>query len=155
MLIRLENIKENEFHQVFPIVKDALFPYVDDVYGWDDGFQKSRLKNDYELSWYHWLYDQDDRIGLVCFKTWHRIFHLHLLILLPEFRGEGLGHQIMLHLKKTAIQEACTAITLSSFIQNHSAVRFYQKLGYSVTSKEEHFYSMGLEIDKRTDDFTN
>ena len=146
MLIRLENIKENEFHQVFPIVKNALFPYVDDVYGWDDGFQKRRLQNDYELSWYHWLYDQDDRIGLVCFKYKAVCLHLHLLIIFPDHQGKGLGRSVMGYLQHTAIEKACHSVSLSSFVLNQGALRFYKGLGYQVREQEEHFYMMVLTL---------
>jgi len=146
-MIRLEKVKETEFSEIFAIVKTALFEYIDTVFGWDDAFQKKRLK-DYEPNWYHWLYQDNQRIGLVCFKFKHDELHLHLLILLPKFQGKGLGALAMLHLKEIAKGQGCQRITLSSFNSNKRAVSFYKKLGYQITLTETEFYSMTLVLNE-------
>ena len=146
MLIRVEKVKEDEFELIFPMVKNALFPYVDAVYGWNDEFQQARLRNDYEPAWYHWLYDNQDKIGMVCFKKSHGLLHLHLLIILPEYQGRGLGAEVMDHLGQLARQNTCNKITLSCFIENQRAVKFYQTLGYQIILEEEHFFSFELDV---------
>ncbi|EAQ67456.1 Histone acetyltransferase [Marinomonas sp. MED121] len=158
MLIRVEKVKEDEFELIFPMVKNALFPYVDAVYGWNDEFQQARLRNDYEPAWYHWLYDGDDRVGMVCFKylgsflepssdsALERSLHLHLVIILPEYQGRGLGAEVMNHLGQLARQNTCNKITLSCFIENQRAVKFYQTLGYQIILEEEHFFSFELDV---------
>ncbi len=145
-MIRLEEVKATEFSEVFAIVKTALFEYVDAVFGWDDRYQKTRLSNDYEAHWYHWLYQDNERIGLVCFKFKDDSLHLHLLIIFPESQGRGAGTFAMLHLKEIAKGQGCQRITLSSFNRNKRAVNFYKKLGYQVTQAETDFYSMTLVL---------
>jgi len=145
-MIRLEKVKVTEFPEVFAIVKTALFEYIDTVFGWDDTFQKNRLSHDYEPHWYHWLYYDNQRIGLVCFKFKHDELHLHLLILLPKLQGRGLGALAMLYLEGIGKKQGCQRITLSSFICNKRAVDFYKKLGYQVTLTESDFYSMTLML---------
>lgn len=37
----------SEFEQVFATVKQGIFDLVDEVFGWDDEFQRQRLHTDY------------------------------------------------------------------------------------------------------------
>lgn len=142
MQIKFVTVKDTEFSDVFTIVKTALFEYVKAVFGWDDEFQKHRLRHDYDIHWYHWLYLNDKRIGLVCFKCAQNELHLHLLILLPNFQGKGLGTLVMMQLQEMAKIKACQQITLSSFKLNKKALLFYENLGYQRVKIESDFYTM-------------
>lgn len=146
MSIRLGKVKDTEFSEIFVIVKTGLFEYVDAVFGWDDTYQKNRLSTEYDSHWYHWLYHDNERVGLACFKFKQDDLHLHLLILLPEFQGKGVGFLAMLHLEEIAKEQGCQQITLSSFTCNTRAVNFYKKRGYHITLTETDFYSMALVL---------
>lgn len=52
----------------------------------------------------------------------------------------------MQKIKVDAICEQREKITLSSFIVNQQAVRFYQTLGYQITDREEDFYTFALQL---------
>lgn len=146
MSMRFEVIQAAQFSDVLAVVKTALFDYIDKVFGWDDGFQQTRLINDYEPHWYRWVYEGKRRIGLVCFKYKEGALHLHLMIIFPEYQGKGLGSQVMDYLRHAAIENACHEISLWSFMLNQGALRFYQGLGYQVVNEEEHFYMMALRL---------
>ncbi|KZM44398.1 hypothetical protein OA92_06980 [Marinomonas sp. SBI22] len=146
MSIRTQVVKESEFQQVFLSVKQALFDYVEAVYGWDDDFQQDRLRNDYDPVWYHWLYEKHTRIGLVCYRKKENSLHLHLMIIFPQFQGNGMGRHAMDFLIHEARRMACDQISLSSFTQNKRALAFYNSLGFIIDSLEDHFINMSLEI---------
>lgn len=48
--MNLKPILDSEFEALFLTVKQGIYSYVDSVFGWDDNFQRDRLKNDYEPS---------------------------------------------------------------------------------------------------------
>lgn len=96
MVIKEENIQfqlvsNSEFEERFTCVKQSLFIHVDSVFGWDDDFQRQRLLNDYHPSWFHWVYRGKERIGLVCFKPYDNAYHIHLLIISPQYQDQSLG----------------------------------------------------------------
>ena len=45
--LRLETVLSSEFGDLFDCVKQGIFEHVDNVFGWDDEFQRNRLSNDY------------------------------------------------------------------------------------------------------------
>lgn len=140
MEINLKPILIHESELRFSVVKEAIFEHVDAVFGWDDDFQRKRLIDEYDQTWFYWVYKNDHRIGMLCYKPYDNSYHVHLLIVLPDFQNQGLGHMTMDFIHKLAQAEQRESVTLSSFIRNEKAVKFYKKLGYDVTNVESDFY---------------
>ncbi|BCL69934.1 N-acetyltransferase [Vibrio nigripulchritudo] len=146
MEIKLNQVVESEFEAVLSVVKEGLFSHVDAVFGWDDQFQRELLSNDYEPHWFYWVYRGSQRVGMLCFKPYDNAYHVHLLIVIPEFQGQGVGKCIMDHVHHLAKHELRDNVTLSSFMRNEKAVKFYKQLGYEIKEADEHFYSLALEL---------
>ncbi len=140
-------VLEGEFDDMFSAVKCALYPYVEKVFGWDDSFQRNRLKTDYEPSWFYWLISENKRVGLLCYKPYDNAYHVHLLIVFPEHQNQRIGVKVMDYIAELAKIEQRDCITLSSFRCNVRALSFYQRLGYQVVgNSDEHFVSLSLRI---------
>ncbi|MGI2658507.1 GNAT family N-acetyltransferase [Vibrio cholerae] len=146
MDIKLRPIESEEFDSLFSVVKQGIYSHVDAVFGWDDDFQRKRLKRDYDPSWFYWVQQGGQRIGMLCFKPYDNVIHVHLLVVFPEFQNQKLGEKIMSYVHKLADAEGRNRVTLSSFIRNEAAVRFYKSLGYQLIDSDEHFYSLSLQI---------
>ncbi|WP_372385446.1 GNAT family N-acetyltransferase [Vibrio sp. BS-M-Sm-2] len=154
MVIKEENIQlrlvpSSEFEELFAFVKQGLFIHVDNVFGWEDDFQRKRLLNDYHPSWFHWIYHKNERVGLVCFKPYGNTYHIHLLIISPQYQGQSLGKKAMLLIHNKAHQEQRNQVTLSSFRSNTSAISFYQALGYQIVDDSDaHFITLAAKVYK-------
>ncbi|EGR1221360.1 GNAT family N-acetyltransferase [Vibrio parahaemolyticus] len=146
MDIQLIQIENDEFESLFSVVKQGLYSHVDAVFGWCDEFQVNRLKNDYEPHWFHWVYINNEQVGLLCFKPYENAFHVHLLIVFPEFQNQQLGGRVMNVVHEMARKQGRSHVTLSSFTRNESALRFYKSLGYKVTESDENFLSLSLQV---------
>ncbi len=145
--IQLQLVSSSEFEELFAYVKQGIFIHVDDVFGWDDDFQRQRLLNDYRPSWFHWVYLGKQRVGLVCFKPYDNAYHIHLLIISPQYQGHALGKQVMCLIHKRATGERREQVTLSSFRSNTRAISFYQSLGYQIVDdSDENFVGMTLTL---------
>jgi len=138
MSISFRRIDDPYSEEIFRLTKTGLFPFVDEVFGWDDEFQKQRMRDDYEPEWFHWVFEGDQRIGYVCFKPYEQALHLHLLVLEQAYTGLGYGKRVMEAIHKKATDER-RDITLSSFKCNERAVHLYKSLNYEVTEEEAHF----------------
>lgn len=57
------------------------------------------------------------------------ILYLEDLYVKPEYRGEGIGSELLKQLARYAIQEGCCRLEWHVFAWNGSAIRFYQKIG--------------------------
>lgn len=147
--IQFQLVSNSEFEELFACVKQGIFIHVDSVFGWDDDFQLQRLLNDYHPSWFHWVYRGKERIGLVCFKPYDNAYHIHLLIIFPQYQGRSLGKQVMTLMHRRAMEEQRSQVTLSSFRSNTRAISFYQSLGYQVVDDSDaHFISLKLKVYK-------
>nr|WP_241902299.1 MULTISPECIES: GNAT family N-acetyltransferase [unclassified Vibrio] len=145
--IQLQLVSSSEFEELFACVKQGIFIHVDDVFGWDDDFQRQRLLNDYRPSWFHWVYLGKQRVGLVCFKPYDNAYHVHLLIIFPQYQDQSLGKKVMSRIHEKAHQEQRNQVTLSSFRSNTRAISFYQSLGYRVVDdNDDDFVGLALTL---------
>ncbi|MFQ1867315.1 GNAT family N-acetyltransferase [Aeromonas veronii] len=146
MDIELINVPQSDFEQVFTAVKQGIFPYVEARFGWDDQFQRERLASSYLPQWFSWILHGGERIGLLCSKPYEDAQHVHLLIIFPQYQGRQLGAAVMERLHQEAEREGKCRVTLSSFTENHRAIRFYERLGYNVVEEDQEFVSMSRPL---------
>ena len=137
-MLSFEPVADPYSDAVFHIVKDGLYEPVNQVFGWDDAFQRERLRTEYQADWFHWVRIDGADQALLCYKHYDRGVHVHLLIVLPAFRQRGVGRRIMERLMDEA-RERRSEVTLSSFTCNEGAVRFYRRLGFQVETDEGDF----------------
>ncbi|WP_033138577.1 GNAT family N-acetyltransferase [Aeromonas finlandensis] len=146
MEIELAGVPHSEFEEVFAVVKQGIFPYVEALFGWDDQFQRERLIRDYQPQWFFWILQVGEPVGLLCRKPYEDALHVHLLIIFPRYQGRQLGAAVMERLHREAAREGKCRVTLSSFTDNHGAIRFYQRLGYNVVERDLEFVSMSRPL---------
>lgn len=58
-----------------------------------------------------------------------RGLYLEDLFVRPEFRGVGLGHRLMVHLSRLAVERDCGRFEWSVLDWNQPAIDFYRRLG--------------------------
>jgi ribosomal protein S18 acetylase RimI-like enzyme len=58
---------------------------------------------------------------------------VHRLCVNPEYQNMGIGMKSMLEIESIARKNGIKAIRLDAFTENPSALRLYEKLGYSIT----------------------
>ncbi len=54
------------------------------------------------------------------------------LVVDPVYRGSGIGRQLMDWVEQYARQQGCEILVLDAYVTNHSARRFYERMGYQV-----------------------
>ena len=146
--LKFQLVPNSEFEELFACVKQGIFEHVDNVFGWDDEFQRNRLSNDYHPSWFHWVYRDSQKVGLACFKPYDNAYHVHLLIIFPQHQSQNIGQQVMMLIHNKARLEQRNQVTLSSFRGNTRAIQFYEGLGYQVVdNSDEDFVGMTLSLD--------
>ena len=52
------------------------------------------------------------------------------LIVLPEYRGQRVGNELMQRMEQHLVSKNCDVITVECFAPNEEAYRFYKKLNY-------------------------
>jgi GNAT superfamily N-acetyltransferase len=83
--------------------------------------------------------EEEEPIG---FASWSRVvsengvFKLHKLYVLPERQGKGLGKAMLGYIFDDIAAVGATVLSLN-VNRNNKARRFYEKIGFSVTGKED------------------
>lgn len=139
-------VKSDEFEALFSVVKQGLHSHVDAVFGWCDEFQRKRLSSEYEPNWFNWVYIDDQRIGMLCFKPYDDAIHVHLLVVFQEFQNKKFGEMIMKYVHQLAQEQGRSRVTLSSFACNKPAIKFYKSLGYQVSDSDDKFLSLSRQV---------
>jgi GNAT superfamily N-acetyltransferase len=90
----------------------------------------------------------DDKLIAIC-GLWHLYKHYsgkHLepdnVVVLPEYRGKGIGAQMMQWIYTYAKAEGCMTIELNVYVENEDAHRFWKKEGFRHLG---HHYQKKLE----------
>ena len=142
--IEFNKIDSLDRDAVYESYKDALFPVIENTFGWNEAFQRERFQTSYQLNWFHWIELSEKRIGYICYWEKANEIHLSLLIINSDARSEGYGTLVMNRLHEIARAKR-SKVTLSSFRNNTGAIKFYERLGYKVIGGDEHFVDMVLE----------
>lgn len=67
--------------------------------------------------------------------------HLHNLAVRKEFRGQGLGYNMMNLMKSIAAQVGINRQTLEVRESNHRAINLYRKCGFVVKGRRPRYYN--------------
>lgn len=142
-IVRLTPVASGHEQELFVRYKSALMAVIHGAFGWDEAFQRERFETCYERDWFYWIEINGSRIGYICYWSKASEMHVSLLIVDDAERGRGYGRNAMEYVHAMARQQGCR-ITLSSFRENVSAIKFYEKLGYAIVGGDEHFIDMEL-----------
>lgn len=69
---------------------------------------------------------------MVTYEDGHGVLYVYEIHLEPKYQGNGLGHQLMGIAELTARNVGLEKVMLTVFRCNARAIRFYERLGYSV-----------------------
>jgi ribosomal protein S18 acetylase RimI-like enzyme len=64
-----------------------------------------------------------------------RTFYINALATLPEYRGQGLGSELLEVANRLALESGCDELSLEVFEQNEGAVRLYERHGYRISAR--------------------
>lgn len=139
--IKFIPFQKQDLNEAFDLYKSALHQIIENVFGWDEGFQRNRFETQYKLEWFNWIEIESKRTGYICYFQNEDDLHISLIIMFEEFQNKGFGKIIMSKIENYAHAQN-KKVTLSSFTANGRAVKFYKSMGYVVIGEDEHFLDL-------------
>lgn len=105
---------------------------------WSETSIRSELDNPLSL----WLVaiDGEKLVGYVGSQAVMGEADMMNLAVFPEYRRMGIGEQLVLQLIQALKIQNVSAITLEVRVSNESALRLYQKLGFSQVGRRPDYY---------------
>ncbi len=130
MNYKLRAAKMTDHDLIYALKSESVRPYVEEIWGWDEEFQKSDFNGDFKLLEHFRVVEVNEKFaGFVqCFAHdgYIEIAEIHLL---PQFRGMGIGSDILKEIMTEGILRHNT-IRIGCFRKNLRALNLYQRLGF-------------------------
>lgn len=125
---------------IYALKAESVRPYVEKIWGWDEDDQRRDFDGDFShIEQFHVIEIDGSFVGFVQYYFAYLYFEVVEIHLLPEFRGKGIGSDILRYLQKLCIAQD-RKIRIGCFKENHRAKHLYQKLGFMQTGETDtHF----------------
>lgn len=95
-----------------------------------------------------WVWMEQDRIvgdAVVLFRRGSRRARLYSLVTHPDYRGRGIGAQLLATAERAAQEQGCEHLTLEVRPDNAAALALYRRRGYVETGRRHGFYEDGSD----------
>jgi ribosomal protein S18 acetylase RimI-like enzyme len=95
-----------------------------------------------------WIAEDGDRMAGFGIVEWSEesvgtVAYVQTLEVLPDVRGQGVGGELLRRLEASAREAEANAIWLHVDAGNAGAIRVYEKSGFRLSGREEHYYGLG------------
>lgn len=125
---------------IYALKVESVRPYVEKIWGWDEDYQRKDFDSEFSHMEQFNVIEVDSKFaGFVQYYFEYPYFEVVEIHLLPEYRGNGIGSDILRYLQKVCIAQD-RKIRIGCFKENHRAKQLYQKLGFMQTEETDTHY---------------
>ena len=130
----------NDHDLIYALKAESVRPYVEKIWGWDEDYQRKDFDSEFSHMEQFNVIEVDSKFaGFVQYYFEYPYFEVVEIHLLPEYRGKGIGSDILRYLQKVCIAQD-RKIRIGCFKENHRAKQLYQKLGFMQTEETDTHY---------------
>ena len=135
--------EEHETDFIYALKKIGIYPYVSQIWGWDEAFQYREFEDDWAKRDEFWtLWSENEPVGYVQLAQEGHIVNVVELHIVPQHRRKGLGSEILQEIVENESAHG-RKVQIGCFRQNESALRLYERLGFvRVGETSTHFILM-------------
>ena len=130
--LRKAHANDNEF--VFVVKKAAFRKYVEQVWGWNDGYQQELHKRRFAAQDVCIIQLHEVDIGFLAVSHTLDMLKVNQLFILPEYQGRGIGSACMTRIIDDANLEQ-KSVVLQVLKVNTRGITFYQRLGFTIVGE--------------------
>ena len=130
--IRKARSDDNEF--VFAVKKAAFQEYVEQVWGWDESYQRELHDRRFASQDLRIIQYCGTDVGFLATSRTRETLKVNQLYILPEYQGRGIGTACMTRvLDDASLRQKPVALQVLKV--NTRGVTFYQKLGFIIVGE--------------------
>ena len=137
--IRKAYASDNEF--VFTVKKAAFREYVEQVWGWDDSYQRELHDRRFASQDLHIIQFCGTDVGFLATSRTRATLKVNQLYILPEYQGRGIGSACMARILDDASLRQ-KPVVLQVLKVNTRGVIFYQRLGFTIVGETTTHFQM-------------
>ncbi len=136
--IRKAYMGDSEF--IFTVKKAAFREYVEQVWGWDDRYQRELHDRRFAAQDYRIIQFCGTDVGFLATSPTRDTLKVNQLYILPEYQGRGIGSTCMARILDDASLRQ-KPVVLQVLKVNTRGTAFYQRLGFTIVGETPtHFH---------------
>lgn len=141
MIFNLRNATDDDLDLTFKIKKKCLQKYLEMLWGWNEEAQADFHQEHYQKERIQIIETQKKSIGYLEIELYENHIYLANLMILQQFRGQGIGKVIMEGLIKNYPN-----IQLEVLKVNHIAKHFYEGFDFLIFEVLEDSFRMKIGL---------
>jgi ribosomal protein S18 acetylase RimI-like enzyme len=130
----LRPVENDDDEFIFLVTREALGKYVDEIWGWDDDWQRRAQEEWLPQTPLQIIELERERIGYLAIEEYADHTFVTQIALLPPWQGRGIGTALMRRIMDAAERRE-VPVRLSVLV-NNPARGLYERLGFQTTSVE-------------------
>jgi ribosomal protein S18 acetylase RimI-like enzyme len=139
--VRLRAVTERDSEWAFQVKKASLGEYIDQTWGWDEGFQRQFHQNDFEPAKTQIIMEGSHDAGWIVVAETDTEFQLRELYLHPAHQCRGIGSHLVEALLAEAERQQ-KPVELHVLKVNARARQLYERLRFRLTGETDTHYIM-------------
>lgn len=136
---RKAHTSDSEF--VFTVKKAAFREYVEQVWGWDDNYQRELHNRRFAAQDVCIIQFRGTDVGFLSTSSTPDTLKVNQLFILPEYQGKGIGSACLTRIIDNASLEQKSVI-LQVLKVNTRAIALYQRLGFTIVGEDSIYFQM-------------
>ena len=137
--IRKADASDSEF--VFTVKEAAYREYVEQVWGWDDKYQRERHNIEFTSHDFHIIQFRGIDVGFFITSSASDMLKVNQIYILPEYQGKGIGTACMTRIIDEA-NLAQKSVVLQVLKINTRGIALYQRLGFTIVGEDSEYFQM-------------
>ena len=131
----------NDSEFVFTVKKAAFREYIEQVWGWDDDYQRELHNRRFDSQDLRIIQFHGTDVGFLATSSTSDTLKVNQLFILPEYQGKGIGSVCMTRIVDDASLEM-KSVALQVLKVNTRGITFYQRLGFSIVGESSTHFQM-------------
>lgn len=137
--IRKARANDSEF--VFTVKKAAYREYVEQVWGWDDDYQRERHNKEFASYDFYIIQFRETDVGFFITSSTSDTLKVNQIFILPEYQGRGIGSACMTRIIDNANLEQ-RSVVLQVLKVNTRGIALYKRLGFTIVDEDSIYFQM-------------
>ena len=137
--LRKAHASDSEF--VFTVKKAAYQEYVEQIWGWDDNYQRERHNREFASYDFRIVQFRGTDVGFFITSSTSDTLKVNQIFILPEYQGRGIGSACMTRIIDNANLEQ-RAVVLQVLKVNTRGIDLYQRLGFTIVGEDSIYFQM-------------
>ncbi len=139
--LKLRQAQATDSEFVFAVKKAAFREYVEQIWGWDDTYQKDLHDRRFTSQDLRIIQFHGTDVGFLATSNTSDTLNVNQLYILLEYQGRGIGAACMKRIIDDANLEQ-KPVTLQVLKINTRATAFYQRLGFTIVDENSTHFQM-------------